>query len=82
MGNKILRTPHIDQLYKDATRFTDFQVSLFANQSSNEWALPLKSGLVIPSCNEIASPKRYHLLIARADKKTGLFGKTVLRRWR
>ena len=27
MGNKILRTPHIDRLYREATRFTDFQVS-------------------------------------------------------
>ena len=27
MGNKILRTPNIDNLYKVSTRFTDFQVS-------------------------------------------------------
>ena len=27
MGNKILRTPNIDNLYKASTRFTDFQVS-------------------------------------------------------
>ena len=27
MGNTILRTPNIDNLYKASTRFTDFQVS-------------------------------------------------------
>ena len=27
MGNKVLATPHIDQLYKLSTRFTDFHVS-------------------------------------------------------
>ncbi|MDG0965565.1 MAG: sulfatase-like hydrolase/transferase, partial [Opitutales bacterium] len=27
MGNQILRTPNIDNLYKASTRFTDFQVS-------------------------------------------------------
>ncbi|MGY8713296.1 MAG: sulfatase-like hydrolase/transferase, partial [Verrucomicrobiia bacterium] len=26
MGNTILRTPNIDNLYKSSTRFTDFQV--------------------------------------------------------
>lgn len=27
MGNEVVRTPHIDQFYENATRFTDFQVS-------------------------------------------------------
>lgn len=27
MGNAILRTPHLDRLYEQSTRFTDFQVS-------------------------------------------------------
>jgi hypothetical protein len=27
MGNKVVQTPHIDEFYKNSTRFTDFQVS-------------------------------------------------------
>ena len=27
MGNKVLRTPHIDRLYQQSTRLTDFHVS-------------------------------------------------------
>ena len=27
MGNPILKTPHIDKLYEQSTRFTDYQVS-------------------------------------------------------
>ena len=27
MGNKVVKTPHIDRFYEGATRFTDFQVS-------------------------------------------------------
>ena len=27
MGNKVVRTPHIDKFYQKATRFTDFHVS-------------------------------------------------------
>ena len=81
MGNKILRTPHIDQLYKDATRFTDFQVSptcspTRAAMMSGRYPFEVGVSHTLMQRDRLApSVITFPQSLQRAGYKTGLFGK-------
>lgn len=81
MGNEILRTPHIDNFYKNSTRFTDFQVSPTCAPTRSAMMsgrVPFKNGVT----HTIFQRERMALdvftlpqALQRAGYATGLFGK-------
>ena len=81
MGNNILRTPHIDQLYKDATRFTDFQVSptcspTRAAMMSGRYPFEVGVSHTLMQRDRLApSVITFPQALQRAGYQTGLFGK-------
>ena len=81
MGNKILRTPHVDQLYKDATRFTDFQVSptcspTRAAMMSGRYPFEVGVSHTLMQRDRLApSVITFPQALQRAGYQTGLFGK-------
>jgi len=81
MGNEILRTPHIDNFYENATRFTDFQVSPTCAPTRSaimSGRAPFKNGVT----HTIYQRERMALdvftlpqALQSAGYKTGIFGK-------
>lgn len=81
MGNEILKTPHIDNFYNNATRFTDFQVSPTCAPTRSaimSGRAPFKNGVT----HTILQRERMALdvftmpqALQSAGYKTGLFGK-------
>jgi arylsulfatase len=81
MGNEILKTPHIDKFYENATRFTDFQVSPTCAPTRSaimSGRAPFKNGVT----HTILQRERMALdaftmpqALQSAGYKTALFGK-------
>lgn len=81
MGNKVLKTPHIDAFYEGATRFTDFQVSPTCAPTRSaimSGRVPFKNGVT----HTIFQRERMALdvytmpqALQSAGYATGLFGK-------
>ena len=81
MGNKVVKTPHIDRFYEGATRFTDFQVSPTCaptRAAMMSGRAPFKNGVT----HTIFQRERMALdtytfpqALQSAGYKTGLFGK-------
>ena len=81
MGNKILRTPHIDRLYEQATRFTDFQVSptcspTRAAMMSGRYPFEVGVSHTIMQRDRLApAVVTFPQALQKAGYQTGLFGK-------
>jgi arylsulfatase len=81
MGNKILLTPHIDRLYKESTRFTDFQVSptcspTRAAMMSGRYPFEVGVSHTLMQRDRLApSVITFPQALQKAGYQTGLFGK-------
>lgn len=81
MGNKVVKTPHIDQFYQKATRFTDFQVSPTCaptRAAMMSGCAPFKVGVTHTIFQrERMAPKVFTFpqALKSAGYATGLFGK-------
>jgi len=81
MGNKILRTPIIDNLYKASTRFTDFQVSPTCSPTRAaimSGRLPFEVGVshTLMQRDRLAPEvTTFPEALQRGGYRTGLFGK-------
>ena len=81
MGNPILKTPHIDKMYKQSTRFTDFQVSSTCTPTRAaimSGRPPFEVGIshTLMQRDRLApSVITFPQALQKAGYKTGLFGK-------
>ncbi|WP_430931212.1 arylsulfatase [Saccharicrinis sp. 156] len=81
MGNQVLKTPFIDNFYKNSTRFTDFQVSPTCAPTRSalmSGRVPFKNGVTHTIFQrERMAPDVFTLpqALQTAGYKTGLFGK-------
>ena len=81
MGNSILRTPHIDNLYRASTRFTDFQVSPTCSPTRAaimSGRFPFEVGIshTLMQRDRLAPDVvTFPQVLQKAGYKTGLFGK-------
>ena len=81
MGNSILRTPHIDQLYEQSTRFTDFQVSPTCSPTraalmSGRYPFEVGVSHTIMQRDRLAlDVVTFPQALQRSGYQTGLFGK-------
>ncbi|MDA7935777.1 arylsulfatase [bacterium] len=81
MGNKVVRTPHIDQFYEKSTRFTDFQVSPTCaptRAALMSGCAPFKVGVTHTIFQRERMALKVHTLpqlLQSAGYTTGIFGK-------
>jgi arylsulfatase A-like enzyme/pimeloyl-ACP methyl ester carboxylesterase len=81
MGNTILKTPHIDALYRKSTRFADFQVSPTCSPTraaimSGRFPFEVGVSHTIMQRDRLApSVVTFPQALQQAGYKTGLFGK-------
>ena len=81
MGNEVVKTPHIDQFYQQATRFTDFQVSPTCaptRAAIMSGRVPFKNGVTHTILQrERMAPSTFTMpqALQTAGYKTGIFGK-------